>query len=468
MIDRPADHEPAQPSAQAGQAKALAARPSRLPIAILGAGLSGMSAAFHLGRAGVPWRIFERDAEPGGYVVTLQERGYRFDRTGHLLHVTDAETRRLALGWMGPEHREIERRAAIWSHGVYTRYPFQANLYGLPPKVAFDCLMGFINARAQAQTRRPDAALPRTFEQYCIETFGQPISEHFMLPYNRRLWGVSPSEITADWCSRFIPVPTLEDVVAGAVGLCDRELGYNARFLYPKEGIGKLSSGLAQAIGPVELGRPAERVRVDARELVVSSRAAASESVPYELLISTMPLPSLVAIIEDAPEAVKQAAQRLRATHLWYLDVALRRQAGQPYHWIYVPEERYPFYRVGCYSHFSPEMAPPGMACLYVELVSRHKPVLGEVLPGVVDALVSMGVLECPEDVLFARLRLLDPAYVIFDEHALPALELIHAWLRTKRVLSIGRYGGWGYSSMADALRFGQDAAAEARALLGG
>src|SRR5262245_18678869 len=97
------------------------------PVAILGAGLTGMSAAFHLDRAGVPYRLFERLPKPGGHAVTLVEDGYRFDRTGHLLHVRDAEIRALALSWIGPDHLEIERKSRIYSNGVYTRYPFQAN-----------------------------------------------------------------------------------------------------------------------------------------------------------------------------------------------------------------------------------------------------------------------------------------------------------------------------------------------------
>ena len=40
-----------------------------------------------------------------------------------------------------------------------------------------------------------------------------------------------------------------------------------------------------------------------------------------------------------------------------YLDVALSEPCGKPLHWVYVPEAKYPFYRVGCYSHFSPAMA---------------------------------------------------------------------------------------------------------------
>ena len=35
--------------------------------------------------------------------------------------------------------------------------------------------------------------------------FGEGIARHFMLPYNEKLWGVHPREITAAWCSRFVP-----------------------------------------------------------------------------------------------------------------------------------------------------------------------------------------------------------------------------------------------------------------------
>ena len=80
---------------------------------------------------------------------------------------------------------------------------------------------------------------PNNFEEFCLAHFGEGISRHFMIPYNTRLWGVHPSEITADWCSRFVPLPRLEDVIAGAVGMNDRELGYNVRFVYPRLGIGE-------------------------------------------------------------------------------------------------------------------------------------------------------------------------------------------------------------------------------------
>ena len=432
--------------------------PPRTPVAILGAGLTGLSAAFHLRSAGVDCRVFEREPHVGGHTITVEDDGFRFDRTGHLLHLRDPATRALALSWIGDDWLEIERRSAIYAYGGYTRYPFQANMHGLPPAVAYECLLGFL--KAHYATERPE---PRSFDDFCRLHFGEGISRHFMVPYNTRLWGVPPSEITAAWCARFVPLPSLEDVVAGAVGLHDRELGYNARFVYPRRGIGALSEGLARAAGPVELGRAPQRIELASRTLCFEG-----ERVPFESLISTAPLPKLIGLLDGVPEGVRGAASRLRCNHLYYLDVALEVPCGRPYHWIYVPEERLPFYRVGCYSHFSPAMAPEGKACLYVELADRRPPDLGELLPRVAAGLVELGVIGAPADIRYARLRRLEHAYVVFDHAYYEALEAVRAFLDAHGILSAGRYGAWNYSSMEDALHFGRDAAQSARARLGG
>lgn len=432
------------------------------PVVIVGAGLTGMSTAYHLRRGGIGCRVLERAREPGGLCVTREERGYRFDRTGHLLHCPDPELRALALSWLEtvPEPsalvREVARKAVIWSHEHYTRYPFQANLHGLPPAVAHQCLRDFVRAWLERERAGGKVPLTGNFEQFCLAAFGRGISEHFMLPYNERLWGVAPREITAEWCERYVPVPALDDVLAGAVGLEDRELGYNARFHYPAGGIGRLSEGLAQAAGPIELER--EVTGIDAERRTVE---LAHERVPYDVLVSTAPLPELVARIHHVPLEVREAARALRCTPLWYLDVALRRPCGVPYHWCYVPERRYPFYRVGCYSAFSVEMAPAGTSNLYVELVDRAEPVLATLLPEVAAALVSMRIIDTAEAILFARARRIDHAYVIFDQATPRALELVQSFLRSSRVLSVGRYGGWTYSAMADAIVAGREAAAQ-------
>ena len=132
-----------------------------------------------------------------------------------------------------------------------------------------------------------------------------------------------------------------------------------------------------------------------------------------------------------------------------------------------MPEPRYPFYRVGCYSHFSPTMAPQGKAGLYVELADRA-PRLDEVLPEVIEGLVEMGVVESARAVRFARLRRIDHAYVIFDRRYFEAVATVQRFLEDNDIVSTGRYGGWNYSSMGDALRFGREAAGRAQAIVAG
>ena len=435
----------------------MGATASKVPVAVLGAGLTGMSAAHFLRAQGIERRIFEKLDRPGGHAVTVTDQGWRFDRTGHLLHVKDPELKALAVGWMGPDHQEIARDSRVWSHGVFTRYPYQANAHGLPAEIAHDCVMGFLRAR---QTAQPEHYTD--FEHFCRAQFGDAISEHFMIPYNSRVWGVPPGEITADWASRFVPVPEVEDVIAGAVGHRRRELGYNAQFLYPGLGIGQLSDGMARALGDVELSRPPRSI--DAEKMRIRFE---DETVDYEVLISTAPLPALVGLIEDVPAEVKAAASRLRCTHLYYLDVALRGECGRPFHWIYVPEAKYPFYRVGCYSNFSSRMAPVRSAGLYVELVDRREPDLKTVLPQVAEGLLEMGLIARREAIVFARVRRIDHAYVIFDHDHYPALEVVQDFLMSRRILSAGRYGGWNYSSMGDALAFGREAAEQAATMLG-
>ena len=89
------------------------AKPARTPVAILGAGLTGMSAAIELGRRGVGYRIFEKLAQPGGHAVTIEDNGFRFDRTGHLLHLKSDALRAEVLDWIGPDHLRIQQSVQL-------------------------------------------------------------------------------------------------------------------------------------------------------------------------------------------------------------------------------------------------------------------------------------------------------------------------------------------------------------------
>jgi protoporphyrinogen oxidase len=418
-------------------------------VVILGGGLTGISAALHLRQ---PWVLFEKEAELGGLVVTRERDGYFFDRTGHWLHLRDDGIKRLVAETLPGQMTVVERRARIFSHGATTLYPFQANLYGLPPEVVKECLLGVIEAKYGKAGPEPS-----NFEEYCLRHFGKGIAKHFMIPYNERLWGVPPREITAAWCSRFVPLPNLEQVVAGAVGANAGTLGYNATFSYPKQGgIQAFSAALAARLDPTRVHTRAALDQLDyqRREVVVGG-----ERMPYAAVVSTLPLPELLRRMPGLPPAIEARASQLRCTTLRYLDLATRTRPPADWHWVYVPEARFPFYRVGIYSNAAASMAPPGCGSFYVELADRG-PVNEATVRASAQGLCALGAISSPADVVFADARAIDYAYVVFDDNYYAATSEIFAFLTAHGVFSRGRYGAWTYNAMEDALIAGRDVAA--------
>ncbi len=277
-----------------------------------------------------------------------------------------------------------------------------------------------------------------------------------MIPYNRKLWGVHPREITDAWCDRFVPTPSADEVVRGALGTAQDKIGYNSSFLYPKRGIGDLATAMALKAGNIEYNTAPSAINYKKQTMRVKG-----SWVPYQSIISSIPLDKLIGLLVDPPASIVEAASGLRCTSLRYLDVALNRRPGTDYHWSYVPERKYPFYRVGSYSNFSKAMAPRGKGSLYVELASRSPVNMKTLMPKVITGLTEMGIIKTPSDIAFARARFIKHAYVVYDQKYSVAVNRIHKWLIQRDIHSVGRYGKWEYAAMENAVEQGFLAAEE-------
>jgi protoporphyrinogen oxidase len=123
--------------------------PAHVELLIVGAGLAGLSTALHLG-PGADLAVIDTLHHVGGKACTEKIGEFLFDVTGHWLHLRDPGMRAMIGQLMGEDaFYRVDRVSRIWSHGVYTEYPFQANTFGLPPAVVHECLMGAIEAAAR-------------------------------------------------------------------------------------------------------------------------------------------------------------------------------------------------------------------------------------------------------------------------------------------------------------------------------
>lgn len=421
-------------------------------IAIVGAGLAGLSTAYHLD--GLPYLVLEKEKEAGGLCRSYHLNGFTFDMTGHLLHFRQPEIRTLVEGLLAGRLETHRRRSFIYSHRVYTEYPFQVNTYGLPPEVVRDCLLGFI----ATLTARPEAATSpegRSFKAWILESLGEGIAEHFMVPFNEKLWQVPLDELTSDWVSWLVPKPELKDVINGALGIKDKAFGYNPSFLYPNQGgIGVLPQAFLPGLREILYG--SELVEVDTGR----RRATFGDGgvVDYETLVSTIPVPELVRRCTDLPQDIREAAAGLRCVSVYNVNLGVARERLSDKHWIYFPEPEYPFYRAGFPMNFSPALGRPGCSSLYVEV--SHQPT-EQVPPALLlrrirEGLERAGIFRPDDEVLVADVRDIRYAYVLFDRHRARALAAILGELERRGIHSIGRYGRWEHSSMEDAIAQGK------------
>src|SRR5688572_5544996 len=203
-------------------------------VVILGGGLAGLSTAHFLTQ---PWQLIEKSDRVGGLIKTEVIEGCYFDPTGHWLHLRDPEIRELVSRlWLPDQMVSIQRKAAVFSRGVFTRFPYQVNTHGLPAEVVAENLIGYVEAVYGEKGRALREREPRNFSEFILRYMGEGFAKNFMVPYNKKLWTVDPSELSAEWVGRFVPRPSLKEVVDGALGVGSDALGYNASFLYPREG----------------------------------------------------------------------------------------------------------------------------------------------------------------------------------------------------------------------------------------
>jgi protoporphyrinogen oxidase len=448
-------------------------------VLILGAGLAGLSAAYHLDDRDVV--LVEREGEVGGLCRSRRHDGFVFDFTGHLLHLRDPTIRDWALELLPDGYRHLDRSAWIHSHDVLTPYPFQANTAGLPLEVRMDCLLGFIQAMALRTAQKPPipSAVPLinglpfmavcppseagepSFLDWILATFGEGFAKHFFVPYNEKLWRRKLSDVTGDWVGWSIPRPELADVLRGAITRTDKVYGYNPQFLYPAAGgIDHLPRSIAARIADDVVRLQCEVVELSAADRRIT--LANGETLSGEYVLSSLPLTTLARITTDIPADLRAAAAELDHVSIRAVNLGV---SGEPVHpdaqWVYFPEPGFPFHRIGLPTALTPAMAPAGHHSLVAEISFRPDadPGADASLDQAIAGLLSAGFLRDRNDVVVSSVVDIPLAYVVFDKRRREVLPGLMRWFVERGIVPMGRYGTWDYLAMEDSLRHGREVA---------
>lgn len=419
-----------------------------MKIAILGAGVSGLSLARFLVEGGhkpEDLRIYESAPVAGGLCRSKTVDGFTYDVSGgHILYSKDKP----ALDWIVAQtggldaFTTVERRTRIRYGQRWVNYPFENGLGDLPPEATFECLRGYVAAWHDRAARGTSA--PADFGAWVRWRFGDGIAQHFMDPYNAKVWKRALNELTSDWVAGRVPDAPVDDVLRSAVGIRTEGYTHQSLFHYPKHGgFQAITDALhAKLADRVVLGHRVSGVEKRGSQLHVDGEA-------HDIVVSTLSLTDMPSIAAGMPAPVAAACRELEYNGIVCILVALDRARHPELSWIYLPHDAQgPTNRVTYMSNYSPHLAPAGKSSFLCEVTVRG----GVQFPGaqlehdVVEGLVHAGLVR-RDEVLFTDRSEIRQAYVVFDHGYASRRKTALEWLEGQGIVQLGRFGRFEYDN---------------------
>jgi protoporphyrinogen oxidase len=401
-------------------------------LLILGGGIAGLSAAWTARELGLSALVLEARESAGGLLDSFSVEGFRFDNGVHLSFATEPEVRAI---FDRTPYREHEAVSFCWDSGFWLRHPVQNNLYPLPVEERIALIDGLV--------RQQEGEI-RTYRDWLVQQYGGPIAARWPLTYTEKYWTVPAEELGIDWIGQRMRRADLSEVLRGAMAERAPNTYYISRMRYPERG--GYRAFIKPLIEAAAIRTAARVVSIDPARREVT--LAGKETISYRSLVSTLPLPNLVAMMRDVPAAVRADAETLFATRVDLISVALRRSEVSPSLWFYIYDQDILAARVYSPSWKSADNVPLGCSSLQWEIYSSSRRPLtvsvAEMTENCIAAMERMG-LAARSDVIFTHHKHLPFGNVVFDIGMEERRDRVRAWVETQGIGLAGRFGEWAY-----------------------
>ena len=280
------------------------------------------------------------------------------------------------------------------------------------------------------------------------------------MQYGLKYHTTSASNMSIDWLGPRLYVPSLEEVLSGALSPNTAEVHYVSHFRYPTRG--GFVSYLNKFRDQTESRLNHELIRLDpcAKQLHFANGHVAS----YDCVISSLPLPELIPKISGVPHDVLEACSQLAWTTCVTVNVGINRQDISEAHWSYFYDHDCFFTRLSFPHMQSPNNVPPGAGSIQAEVYfsKKYRPLdrsPRDCIQPVISDLRRCGLVLKDDEILLTEARIVPYANIIFDLDRLKALQTVHGYLEDIGIRYCGRYGEWGYHWTDEALISGENAA---------
>ncbi|NLL12284.1 MAG: NAD(P)-binding protein [Fibrobacter sp.] len=318
-------------------------------IVILGAGISGLTAAYELtGIFGKKVVVVEKESYTGGLSATLKINELNVDIGSHRIQSTvSRKIRCFITDTLGVELIKQPRRGLLYLHGMKLKYPpsFSNFLSVFPIKQSLSYLLSFIE-----RFRYPyDTS---SYKSAMLHNVGKRIYEHFYEDFVFKLWGIAPEQISIEGMNRRKTIFNMKSVVKNITGKHDY-------FYYPRHGIGsiadKLTKGIIKNGGKILSDSQILSIQTDSSntisKLTILNSSKNILSYDYPLVLSTIPLDDIHAHLFPGQN---NSTLKWRETCIAFLHISEELQISNET--FYFPGRDFPSGRISFIQKYSPHL----------------------------------------------------------------------------------------------------------------
>ncbi|MFA7099642.1 MAG: NAD(P)/FAD-dependent oxidoreductase [Eubacteriales bacterium] len=314
-------------------------------IIIIGAGPAGLTAAYEIlkrGNGEYSVVVLEETSHIGGISRTVRHNGNRMDIGGHRFFSKDDRVNEFWLSLMplqgSPSYddKTLGRESVLSPGGPdpetdenvmlvrkrVSRIFFNKKFFAYPVTLSPETLknMGFLKTLRAGGGYLFAAVFKKketNLRNFYINRFGKPLYEMFFEDYTKKVWGVDPKEISADWGAQRVKGLSLFKAALNFLtkpfkgkGTKNVETSLIEQFYYPKKGPGQLWEVLADEItklgGSIITDCKVDKINASGGKIV--SVESGGRVFPGDGFFSSMPVKDLVLGMNGVPEEVSGVA----------------------------------------------------------------------------------------------------------------------------------------------------------------
>ena len=441
-----------------------------MKIAIIGAGPAGMTAAYELskeiGKSVTAIDVYEKAEAVGGLSKTITLWGQRVDLGPHRFFSHDSNINGLWLEVVKDRYKLVDRQTRIYYKKRFFDYPIKAfnALSGLGIFEAARCVLSYMGARISPPK---DTS---TFEGWVISRFGKRLFTIFFKTYSERLWGISCTELDADFAAQRIKKLSLFEAIKNAIfpGAGSKHATLVDQFAYPVGGTGAVYESMRLFVeskgGKVMTGTGVEKI-LTSEGKVSSLELESGKVLDYDQIISTMPLTQMVERLPEVPPGVLEQSRLLkfRNTILVYLKVEKADLFTDQ--WLYIHDQSVSFGRVTNFRNWIPSVyGDSSSSILCMEYWCNFEDELwsmdAQTLISTAREEIVMAGLVPKDEEMEGEVVKLPRCYPIYFRGYTEVLEPVQEYLSSIEGLHvIGRYGAYKYNNQDHSILMGMRAA---------